>query len=84
MGYLILVFGFLFLGWFGGRLIGLGLLCIKQRSLEIGFGYQLRGRGSTAVGYLLVVAGVLVIIPFAWGIWSILRSAVSRCFAVAP
>jgi hypothetical protein len=78
MGYLILIFAFLFLGWFGARLIGMGLLGMKRRSLEIGFGYQLRGRGSRVVGSILVVAGVVVITPFAWGIWNLLRSMLSR------
>ncbi|HMF37850.1 MAG TPA: hypothetical protein VKF17_14480 [Isosphaeraceae bacterium] len=42
MGYLILVLGFLFLGWFGARLISMGLAGINGQALKIGFGSRLR------------------------------------------
>jgi hypothetical protein len=68
VGYFILVFLFLFAGWFGSRLISTGLAGLRERSLEVGFGYRLRGRPAVGVSAVLLLAGVVVIAPFAWGI----------------
>jgi hypothetical protein len=68
MGYLIIVLGFLFLGWFGAKLIAMGQAGVKSRSLEVGFNDRLQGRVATSAGVVLIVAGLIVIAPFVWGI----------------
>jgi len=81
MGYLIVIFGFLFLGWFGARLMRMGTLCIKRRTMEVGLGYQLRGRAAVSVGTIVLLAGVLVIAPFVWGIGHLLYDVISGYLA---
>ncbi len=83
IGYLIVVLGFLFLGWFGARLIGLGLQGIRKQTLETGFRSQLRGRPAMIVGGIILVAGLLVIAPFVWGITHLLGDVITRYLASA-
>jgi len=79
LGLFIYVLGFLFLGWFGARLVALGLAVIKGRTMEVGLGYHLRGRTATSVGTIVLFAGVLVITPFVWGIGRLLNDVI-RCY----
>ena len=68
MGFAIPLFGFLFLGWFGAKLIAMGRGAMKTRTMDIGMGYRLRGPSARNVGAVLVVAGIAVIAPFVWGV----------------
>jgi hypothetical protein len=83
MGYLIVVLGFLFLGWFGAKLIGTGLAGVRDRTLDVGFNYRLQGRPATSVGALLLLAGVLVIAPFVFGVAHLLIDVIGRYFSAA-
>jgi len=75
------IMAFLFLGWFGARLISMGLAGIYGQALEVGFGYQLRGRTAAIVGTILLLAGLLAIAPFVWGIAHLLCDVISRYFS---
>jgi len=67
MGFVIPLFGFVFLGWFGAKLTAMGRGAMKTRTTDIGLGYRLRGRSAWNAGVVLVVAGIAVIAPFVWG-----------------
>ena len=47
---------------------------------EVGFGSQLRGRSAVIVGTILL-AGLLAIAPFVWGIEHLLGDIISRYFS---
>jgi hypothetical protein len=81
MGYLIVVSGFLFLGWFGAKLISMGLAGMRSRALDVGFHYRLRGRPATGVAALLLLVGALVIAPFVFGVAYLLIGLIGRYFS---
>jgi hypothetical protein len=74
---------FLFLGWFGAKLINMGLAGIYGQALQVGFGSQLRGRTAVIVGTILLLAGLLVLAPFVWGIAHLLGDVISR-YLISP
>jgi hypothetical protein len=78
VGFPIYLLVFLIAGWFGARLIGLGIAVIKRRTMEVGFGYHLRGRSAVSVGTVVLLAGLLAITPFVWGIGRLLIDVIDR------
>jgi uncharacterized protein (DUF697 family) len=78
---ILLILAFLFLGWFGAKLINMGLAGITEQVLEVSFGSQFRGRTAVIVGTVLLLAGLLVIAPFVWGIARLLGDVISRRFS---
>jgi hypothetical protein len=81
MGYLIIVFGFLLLGWFGAKLIAIGREAMKTRTMEIGLGYRFEGRSASRVGVVLIVAGIVVIVPFVCGMTLLAINVVKGYFS---
>jgi uncharacterized protein (DUF697 family) len=81
MALILPILAFLLLGWFGAKLINMGLAGITEQVLEVGFGSQFRGRTAVIVGTVLLLAGLLVIAPFVWGIAHLLGDVISRHFS---
>ncbi len=81
MGFPLFLLAFLVAGWFGARLIGVGVVCIKRRTMEVGFGRHLRGRAAVSVGAILILAGLLAIAPFAWGMGHLIIDVVGGWFS---
>jgi hypothetical protein len=61
--------------------MSLGMSVIKKRTMEVGFGYHLREKTAVCVGTFALIAGVLVIAPFLWGIGRLLKDLVGRYLA---
>ncbi len=79
MGVFLLVFGFLFLGWFGARLIGMGQFGLKTHTVDVGFkNHRLEGRAARIVSVLLILVGIVVIAPFVYGISLLLIDVVKH------
>jgi hypothetical protein len=57
---------FCFLGWFGAKLISMGLEGIRLRTLAVGFGWRIQGRPALIVATVLLVLGLITIAPFLW------------------
>jgi hypothetical protein len=81
MGHLIVILLFLFLGWFGAKLISMGLAGIKNQALDAGFKYRLQRHPARIVGAFLLLAGLLVIAPFVGGVARLLLEVVGRDFS---
>jgi hypothetical protein len=77
------ILAFPFLGWFGAKLISMGLAGIHGQAMEVGFGRQLRGRTAVIVGTILLLAGLLVLAPFVWGVAHLLGDVISR-YLISP
>jgi hypothetical protein len=82
MVILVIVFGLLFLGWFGTKLTGIGQGAIKTRTLHIGLGYRLQGWPALSVGAVLILAGVVVFTPFVWAMSLLFIEIAKACVAV--
>ncbi len=70
----------LFLGWIGAKPVNLGQVGIKRRTLEIGFQCHVRGWIAVLVGTILLLAGLLLIAPFGWGVAYILSDVTGYKF----